>query len=50
MINVNDGMDNMENVEKIDGVEEELQNEFEVYNSNYRVNYFGLGRGVEEWQ
>lgn len=50
MLNVNEGMDNMENAEKMDRVEEEFQNKFEVDNSNYRVNYFGLGRGIEDWQ
>jgi hypothetical protein len=50
MLNINEGMDNMENSEKMENVEKELQNQFEVDNQNYRVNFFGLGRGVEDWQ
>ncbi|MBU3145305.1 hypothetical protein [Clostridium sp. CF012] len=50
MLNINERMDNMENTEKVDNFEEEFQNPFEVDNSNYKVNYFGLGRGAEDWE
>ena len=50
MLNINERMDNMENTEKVENFEEEFQNQFEVDNSNYKVNYFGLGRGAEDWQ
>ena len=49
MVNVNETMDYMEDAEKNDGFVEETQNQFEFYNPSYNVNFFGLGRGSEEW-
>ena len=50
MLNMNDKMDYIEEADKSEKFEEDLQNQFEFYNPNYNVNYFGLGRGAEDWQ
>ena len=50
MLNVNEKMDYTEEVERNDNFREEVQLQFEAYNSNYSVNYFGLGRTAQEWQ
>ena len=50
MLNVNEKMDYTEEVERDDNFGDETQIPFEFYNPNYNVNYFGLGRTVEEWQ
>jgi len=50
MMKINEEMNYLENSEKNDNFKEETQNEFEFYNPNYNVNYFGLGRGSEDWQ
>jgi len=50
MLNINEKMDYMEEAEKSDNVAEEAQNQFEVYNENYRVNFFGSGRDIEDLQ
>jgi hypothetical protein len=47
-VNVNERMDNMENAEERSNFEEETQKQFEFYNLNYSVNFFGLGRGAED--
>ena len=45
MLNLNEKMDYMEEGEKNDNFEEETQNQFEFYNSNYNVNF--LEQAVE---
>lgn len=50
MLNINEEMDYMEDTEKCDILEEDIQDQFQFYNANYNVNFFGLGRGSEEWQ
>jgi len=50
MLNLNEKMDYMEESEKKDNFAEEAENQFEFYNSNYNVNFFGAGREVEDWQ
>jgi hypothetical protein len=49
-VNVNEKMDSVEEVDRSDNFVDEVQNQFEFYNANYNVNYFGLGRGVDDWQ
>ena len=49
MLNVNEKMDCMEIVEERDNFEEETQSQFEFYNLNYNVNFFGVGRSSEDW-
>lgn len=55
MLNVNERMDYIEEmdyteeVDRTDNSEEKEKNQFEFCNSNYNVNYFGLGPGCEEW-
>ncbi len=48
MLNVNEKREYMEEAEMIDNCERETQTEFEYYNSNCNVNFFGVGRGSEE--
>jgi len=50
MFNNNEEMDYMESIEKSNNWEQDTQNQFEFYNPNYNVNFFGLGLGSEEWQ
>lgn len=50
MLNVNEKMNPVEELEKVNNFEEEAQNVFEQYNFNYNINFFGVGRGHEEWQ
>ena len=52
MLNKNEKMDYVENMVEGDKLEEVAQNkvEFEFDNSSYKVNYFGIGRGAEDWQ
>ena len=50
MLNVNEKMDYVEELEKNSGVREETQNAFEQNNFNYNLNFFGAGRGYEDWQ
>jgi hypothetical protein len=50
MLNVNEKMDSNEEVARSDKSEEEVQTPFEFCISEYNVNYFGLGRSVEDWQ
>lgn len=50
MLNINDKMDHVEDMVESDKVEEVTQNKFEFDNSNYKVNYFGIGRGAEDLQ
>ncbi|MGV8980439.1 hypothetical protein [Clostridium sp.] len=52
MLNINDKMDCVENMDESNKVEELTQNQvkFEFDNSSYKVNYFGIGRGAEDWQ
>lgn len=50
MLNSNEKMECMEEVDRKENFEEELQTQYEFYNSNYNVNYFGLGREVEDWK
>jgi len=50
MTNKNEKMDNIEEVERSDVFEEDSQKQFEFYNPNYNVNYFGLGRGSDDCQ
>lgn len=48
MLNVNEIVDYMEDTEIIDNSLEETQTQFELYNSNCNVNFFGVGRGSED--
>jgi len=48
MLNKNKEMDYMEDVEKSNSSEQKPQDQFEFYNSDYNVNFFGLGRGSED--
>jgi hypothetical protein len=48
MLNINEKSDHLEDVEKINNLEEESQNQSEYYNWDYNINYFGVGRGSEE--
>jgi len=50
MLNVNEKMDCMEDGERIDNLREESQSQLEVYNQDYRVNFFGSGRDIEDMQ
>ncbi len=50
MLNINEKMDCMEEGEKRDNFEQESQSQLEVYNQDYRVNYFGSGRDIEDMQ
>jgi hypothetical protein len=50
MLNINEKMDSMEVVEESHNFSEETQNQFEFYNPNYNVNYFGAGREIEDFQ
>lgn len=48
MLNMNEKSDQMDDVEKIINLEDESQNQYEYYNWDYNINYFGVGRGSEE--
>ena len=50
MLNLNEKMNPVEELEKVNTFEEETQNAFEQHNFNYNVNFFGAGRGDEDWQ
>ena len=50
MLNINEKIDHMEDTEKGDNFREETQNQFEQHNSSYNVNFFGVGRGTDDWQ
>jgi len=50
MLNINEKMDYMEEAEKSDKFVEEGLNQFEYYNQDYRVNFFGSGRDIEDLQ
>lgn len=50
MSNRNEKMDCMESIEVSDNFSEETQNQFEFYNPNYNVNYFGAGREIEDFK
>ena len=45
---MNEKSDQMDDVEKIINLEDESQNQYEYYNWDYNINYFGVGRGSEE--
>ena len=40
----------MEEEERNDNFDREAQNQVEFYNSNYKVNFFGVGHKSEDWQ
>jgi hypothetical protein len=50
MLNVYKNIDSNEEVDRSDKYEEEVQTPFEFCVSDYNVNYFGLGRSVEDCQ
>ncbi|WP_291632835.1 hypothetical protein [Clostridium sp.] len=50
MLNLNEKVNYLEETERNDNFEAETENQVEFYNPNYAVNYFGLGRGCEDWQ
>ena len=50
MLYVNEKMDCNEEVVKSDEFEEAVQAQSKFYNPNFSVNYFGLGRAVEDWE
>ena len=43
-------MDYGEEAEKVNNFKEVTENQFEQYNLNFNVNFFGAGRGYEDWQ
>jgi hypothetical protein len=49
MLNINEKIDNNEEVETKDNFSEDVKNQYEYYDSNYNVNFFGAGRSTEEW-
>ena len=49
MLNVDEKMNCNEEVDRSDKYEKEVQTSFEFCVSDYNVNYFGLGRSVEDW-
>ena len=49
MLNLNEKMNPVEELEKVNNFEEETQNVFEQHNFNYNVNFFGAGREYEDW-
>lgn len=43
MLNMNEKSDYVNEAEKGESFEEASQNQFEFYDSNYNVNFFGVG-------
>ncbi|MBK5241748.1 hypothetical protein [Clostridium sp.] len=50
MLNINEKMEYTEEVGKKENFAEETKNQYEFYNSNYNVNFFGAGPEKEDWQ
>jgi len=50
VLNINEKVECNEEMDRSDKYEQEVQTAFEFYNPNYSVNYFGLGRAVEDWE
>jgi hypothetical protein len=50
MLNINEKMDYVEEVEVKENFGEDTKDQYEFYNSNYSVNFFGAGPGVEDLQ
>ncbi|MGH4117542.1 hypothetical protein [Clostridium sp.] len=48
MLNINEKVEYKEEVEENFG--EDTNNQYEFYNSNYSVNFFGAGPGTEDFQ
>jgi len=48
MLNINEKMDYVDETQKSEKFEEDTQNQYEVYNANLNVNFFGVGRGAED--
>ena len=50
MLNSYEKVDYMEDEERSNNFEKETQNQIEFYDSNYKVNFFGVGHKSEDWQ
>ncbi|MCJ7688672.1 MAG: hypothetical protein MUO60_05055 [Clostridiaceae bacterium] len=50
MLNINEKVDYVEEVEKMENFGVDTKDEYEFYNSSYSVNFFGAGIGREDWE
>jgi hypothetical protein len=50
MLNINEKMDYNEEIDTKDNFGDDAKNQYEYYNSNYNVNFFGAGPVTEDWE